>query len=254
MTHSRLYLLIVAALMAISSMLSSCIEDGFTTSSSDRLAFNMDTVAFDTVITLQGTATKQMVVYNRSPKQISISSIKVAGFASKGHFYLNVDGIRGDEFKNVEIRGNDSIYIFIEAYIDEMESDEPTFIEDQLDFVTNGVAQHVALTAWGQDVIRLNADTIDHNRRFTANIRRHMESVLVEDALPAPAAGSSAVQPSDRQLIATTISNPARMVRYLTEAFYRELTAAGFDDSNVTIAAAHLVNCIIHQGQPPKGE
>ena len=169
MTHSRLYLLIVAALMAISSMLSSCIEDGFTTSSSDRLAFNMDTVAFDTVITLQGTATKQMVVYNRSPKQISISSIKVAGFASKGHFYLNVDGIRGDEFKNVEIRGNDSIYIFIEAYIDEMESDEPTFIEDQLDFVTNGVAQHVALTAWGQDVIRLNADTIDHNRRFTAN-------------------------------------------------------------------------------------
>ena len=169
MTHSRLYLLIVAALMAISLMLSSCIEDGFTTSSSDVLAFNMDTVAFDTVITLQGTATKQMVVYNRSPKQISISSIKVAGLATKGHFYLNVDGIRGDEFHNVEIRGNDSIYIFIEARLDEMEQDEPTLIEDQLDFVTNGFPQHVALTAWGQDVIRLTADTIDHNRRFTAN-------------------------------------------------------------------------------------
>jgi hypothetical protein len=132
MTHSRLYLLIVAALLAISSLLSSCIDDGFTTSSSDVLAFNMDTVAFDTVITLQGTATKQMIVYNRSPKQINISSIKVAGLASKGHFHLSVDGIRGDEFQNVEIRANDSIYIFIEARLDEMEQDEPTFIEDRL--------------------------------------------------------------------------------------------------------------------------
>lgn len=94
-------------LMALTVLLGSCIEDGFTTSSSDVLAFNTDTVAFDTVITLQGTATKQMVVYNRSKKQINISSIKVAGLSSKGHFHLNVDGIRGDEFQNVEIRGND---------------------------------------------------------------------------------------------------------------------------------------------------
>lgn len=169
MTHSRLYLLIVAASLAISSLLSSCIEDGFTTSSSDVLAFNMDTVAFDTVITLQGTATKQMVVYNRSSKQINISSIKVAGLASKGHFHLNVDGIRGDEFQNVEIRGNDSIYIFIEARLDEMEQDEPTLIEDRLEFVTNGMSQKVALTAWGQDVVRIFGDTISSSRRFTAN-------------------------------------------------------------------------------------
>ena len=169
MTHSRIYLLIVAALLAISSLLSSCIEDGFTTSPNDVLAFNMDTVAFDTVITLQGTATKQMIVYNRSPKQINISSIKVAGLASKGHFHLNVDGIRGDEFKNVEIRGNDSIFIFIEAKLDEMESNDPTLIEDRLEFVANGVQKSVLLSAWGQDVIRLSGDTISRNRRFTAD-------------------------------------------------------------------------------------
>lgn len=169
MTHSRIYLLIVAALLAISSLLSSCIEDGFTTSPNDVLAFNMDTVAFDTVITLQGTATKQMIVYNRSPKQINISSIKVAGLASKGHFHLNVDGIRGDEFQNVEIRGNDSIYIFIEARLDEMEQDEPTFIEDRLEFVTNGKSQEVTLTAWGQDVVRVFGDTISRSRHFNAN-------------------------------------------------------------------------------------
>ena len=169
MTHTRIYLLIVASVLAISTLLSSCIEDGFTTLSSDYLAFNRDTVAFDTVITLQGTATKQMVVYNRSPKQISISSIKVAGLATKGHFFINVDGMRGDEFHNVEIRGNDSIYIFIEARLDEMEQDEPTYIEDRIEFETNGMSQKVTLTAWGQDVVRIVGDTIGTDTRFTAN-------------------------------------------------------------------------------------
>lgn len=169
MTHIKHLFWIV--LMASVAMLAftSCIEDGFTTSSSDVLAFNTDTVAFDTVITLQGTATKQMVVYNRSKKQINISSIKVAGQATKGHFFLNVDGVRGNEFQNVEIRGNDSIFIFIEARLDEMEKGEPTLLEDRIDFVTNGMPQHVTLTAWGQDVVRLNGDTIDNDMHLTAN-------------------------------------------------------------------------------------
>jgi len=151
---------VVAAVLCGCCVLTGCINDDFTTSSSDVLAFSTDTVAFDTVITLQGTATKQMVVYNRSAKQINISSIKVAGTATKGHFHLNVDGIRGDEFQNVEIRGNDSIYIFIEAKLDEMEQNNPTSLQDRLVFVTNGVEQSVVLTAWGQDVVRLNGDTI----------------------------------------------------------------------------------------------
>jgi len=149
-------------------LLTGCIDDGFTTSSGDVLTFSTDTVAFDTVITLQGTATKQMVVYNRSSKQVNISSISVAGIAAKGHFHLNVDGITGDKFENVEIRGNDSIYIFIEAYVDEMGKDDPTLLEDRIDFVTNGVQQQVALTAWGQDVVRLTGDTLTRNTTFTA--------------------------------------------------------------------------------------
>lgn len=169
MTQSRITLLWMAAFtLALSALFSSCIEDGFTTSSSDKLAFNTDTVAFDTVITLQGTATKQLVVYNHSPKQINISSIKVAGLTDKGHFHLNVDGLRGDEFHNVEIRGNDSIFIFIEAYLDEMERDEPTLLEDKLLFETNGVSQDVLLSAWGQDVVRINGDTISRNTTFRA--------------------------------------------------------------------------------------
>ena len=169
MTHTRFTIWLAVAVLALSALFSSCIEDGFTTSSSDKLAFNTDTVAFDTVITLQGTATKQMVVYNHSKKQINISSIKVEGQTTKGHFHLNVDGVRGDEFQNVEIRGNDSIYIFIEATLDEMERNEPTLIEDWLVFETNGVEQRVLLSAWGQDVIRIMGDTVMRKAHFTAD-------------------------------------------------------------------------------------
>lgn len=169
MSHTRINLWLALLALTMSALFSSCIEDGFTTSSSDVLTFSKDTIAFDTVITLQGTATKQMIVYNKNKKQINISSIKVAGLASKGHFHLNVDGIRGDEFKNVEIRGNDSIFIFIEAKLDEMESNDPTLIEDRLEFVANGVQKSVLLSAWGQDVIRLSGDTISGNGHFTAD-------------------------------------------------------------------------------------
>ena len=169
MTHSfRSLFCLLAVMVMMSGFFVSCIEDGFTTSQSDILAFSKDTVAFDTVITLQGTATKQMVVYNHSNKQINISSIRVAGLSDKGHFHLNVDGIRGDEFQNVEIRGNDSIFIFIEAYLDEMNRDEPTLLEDRLEFVTNGKNQSVLLSAWGQDVVRITGDTISRSTHFTA--------------------------------------------------------------------------------------
>ena len=54
MTHTRHILWIVAIACSVLTLaFTSCIEDGFTTSSSDVLAFNKDTVAFDTVITLQ---------------------------------------------------------------------------------------------------------------------------------------------------------------------------------------------------------
>ena len=54
-------------------MLTACINDDYTTSSNDVLTFSADTVSFDTVVTQQGTPTKQFVVYNKSNKQVSIS-------------------------------------------------------------------------------------------------------------------------------------------------------------------------------------
>lgn len=147
---------------------SSCIEDGFTTSSSDVLEFSNDSVIFDTVITTQGTITKQFLVYNRSKKQINISSIKVEG-VSDAQFYINVDGLKGKEFHDIEVRGGDSIYVFVEGYIDELKKNDPTEFTDYIEFVTNGVTQKVTINAWGQDVIRFTGDTLWTDTKFYAS-------------------------------------------------------------------------------------
>lgn len=159
------------ALMAvvIMAIASSCIKDEFTTSPSDVLAFSVDTVAFDTVITGDGTPTKQFVVYNRSKKMINISSIRVAG-ESKGHFFLNVDGTKGDVIENIEIRGEDSIFVFVESRLDPTGKTEPEEITDKIEFVTNGVKQHVTLHAWAQDAVLFKNLVLDSDTRLRAGV------------------------------------------------------------------------------------
>lgn len=147
--------------------LTACINDDYTTSSTDVLTFSTDSVTFDTVVTRQGTPTKQFVVYNRSKKQVSISSIKVEG-NDKGRFFINVDGVKGEEFHNVDIRGGDSIFVFVECYVNEATTQEPVKVTDRIEFVTNGVTQHVTLHAWGQDVVPIYGDTIYEDMHLDA--------------------------------------------------------------------------------------
>lgn len=159
--------LIYAMLVGVVMMATACIEDDFTTSSSDVLEFSCDTLAFDTVFTELGTPTKRFTVYNRHKKMINISSVKFEG-TNGGRFYLNVDGMTGEEFHNVEIRGEDSIFVFVEAYIDPTNKNNPIEIKDNVQFVTNGVTQRVLVTAWGQDVVRKYGEVIESDTRFTA--------------------------------------------------------------------------------------
>lgn len=156
----RLHTIIFIITAAIGMALTSCIEDGFTTSSNDVLEFSTDTLAFDTVLTEEGTSTLHFMVYNRHKKMINISSITLDG-NDGGQFYINVDGVSGTSFSNVEIRGEDSIYVFVEASLSATGNDLPIEIKDKINFLTNGVEQQVVLTAWGQDVTRMYAPTID---------------------------------------------------------------------------------------------
>lgn len=85
-----------------------------------------------------------------------------------GLFRLNVDGITGVEFRDIEIRGKDSIFVFVEATLPDRNLTKPTTYERHLTFTTNGVARDVVITATGLDATRLQGVTITGDTRFTA--------------------------------------------------------------------------------------
>ena len=104
----------IALSILAGSLLTSCIDDDFTTNPSHVLAFSTDTVAFDTVFTTIGSSTRSFRVYNPNKKSLNISSIKLAD-AERSGFHINVDGMSGDQFTDVEIRGKDSIFVFVKG-------------------------------------------------------------------------------------------------------------------------------------------
>lgn len=125
-------------------------EDDLTTDPSARLAFSTDTVTFDTVFTEIGSATLRFTVRNNNAERVRISSIRLKS-GSSSSFRINVDGVPGGEIRDLEIRGRDSAFVFVEVTVDPTNQNSPLVIFDAIEFVTNGNVQEVVLQAWGQD-------------------------------------------------------------------------------------------------------
>lgn len=120
----------VTFLCAISLLIfSSCRKDFSTVLSSGNLSFSKDTVYLDTVFTNIGSSTYNLKVYNKSNKNISIPSVAL-GRGENSFYRLNVDGIPGKVFENVEILAKDSLYIFIETTIDYSQVSNPIYTDD----------------------------------------------------------------------------------------------------------------------------
>lgn len=165
----------------LTTLTCSCIEDGFTSSPSDQPEFSVDTLRLGTVFTGEGTATNRFVVRNRHSKGLSISSINLSGEAAE-YFRLNVDGMSGHSFTDVEIRAKDSIYIFVEATFPVHGMIEEQLREATLDFVTNGVQRSVVLTASGLDVNNISSIIINSDDSWTSAIPyRILDSIVVEE-------------------------------------------------------------------------
>lgn len=51
-----------------------------------------------------------------------------------------------------------------------------------------------------------------------------------------------------QKLLVTSVRNPSKVVRLLTESFYKQLVKAGFNTGHITTAASTLLECIV---KPP---
>lgn len=189
----KLLIFILTIIGGIGLMSTSCISDAVSTSPNDILTFSRDTVNFDTVFTDLGTPTARLIVANRAKKAINISSIRLKN--PESNFQINVDGVSAKSFQDVEIWREDSIYVFIECYIPETSGNEPYRVEDELEFVTNGVTQTVLLEAYGQNVTRLRASRIASDTRFTAD-----RPYVVFDSLVVERGATLSIDPDVRLL------------------------------------------------------
>ena len=141
---------LVLFLLALATSLWTCRKDRFTTDPGARLEFSMDTVFFDTVFTTIGSTTQLVKVYNRNDQPVRISNIELEGGTSSD-YRINVDGIPGDSFTDVEVGAGDSLWMFVEVTIDPGDQNLPFIVEDRVRFETNGNEQNVELVSWGQN-------------------------------------------------------------------------------------------------------
>lgn len=119
-----------------------------------RLTFSTDTLRFDTVFTAQGSATAQLLVYNRNASAMIIDRVWLTDGTA---FRANIDGEpQLSRLTRLQINGGDSMFVFIRVEIDPLNVNSPVLVADQLHFhLANGTTQDVELEAYGQDVTRI---------------------------------------------------------------------------------------------------
>lgn len=191
---NRYICLSIISLLVISGFLFSCDDqEKYSTNPSHHLLFSNDTIHFDTIFTTIGSSTRVLKVYNRNEENLKLSSVRLVGSEQSG-FRVNVDGHSGREFNDLEIRSNDSMYIFVEVKVDPQDKANPILIKDSLIFqMTNGIQQDVKLLAYGQDVLKLHGKVIDKDTVFNS-----LRPILVYDSLRVNEGVTLTIEPGTR--------------------------------------------------------
>lgn len=147
-------------------LLWSCKKESFTTSSDASLITGDDTLKFDTVFTTLGSITQAFTIVNDNNQKLRISNIKLGGGASS-FFKMNVDGVPGTDFSNIELNANDSMYVFVKVTIDPSITNQPFVVNDSITITYNGNTVIKQLEAYGQNANFINAPAIAANTTWT---------------------------------------------------------------------------------------
>jgi hypothetical protein len=153
-------LFVIVPLLICSMLMNGCHKEQFSTHGD--LGFSTDTLTFDTVFTTLGSTTRYFLIRNTQSKSLNISDIKLLQLSGT-QFRINVDGVNGTEFKNVDVPAHDSLYVFVEVTIQPNNANNPFVIFDKVQFITNGVTQNVVLEAMGQNAHYHFSDSITAN-------------------------------------------------------------------------------------------
>jgi hypothetical protein len=140
----------------------SCKKEGFITSTDALLRTSVDTLHFDTVFTTTGSITQLFKIFNGNDKKLNLSSVKLMGGNSSA-FKMNVDGLPGTSFSNIEIAPNDSVYVFVSVSINQSTANLPFIVQDSVQINYNGNTRWIQLDAFGRNA------NFYRNRRITTD-------------------------------------------------------------------------------------
>ena len=163
------FILIAASLVSLQSCDDS---DSFSTNRSDILSFSRDTVSLDTVFSTVPTPTYTFWVYNNNDEGLRLRQVRLQRGNQSG-FRVNVDGsyldnTQGSLVHNLEVRGGDSIRVFVELTSPRNHSELPQLVEDNLIFsLESGVEQKVNLRAYSWDALLCHDVTISRDSVIT---------------------------------------------------------------------------------------
>ena len=170
--------IICVALLSISS----CRKDFSTIPNFGNLQFSKDTVFLDTIFTNIGSATYNLKVYNRGSNAITIPTIQLKNGTSS-NYRLNVDGVPGKEFNDVDILAKDSIFVLIETTVNVTNEPNPLYTDkilfdngtnqQAIDLVT--LVEDATFIFPGKDAISMKIDSLTLNGEPTAIKGRFLE-------------------------------------------------------------------------------
>lgn len=146
-----------------------CRKDGLITSPDALLFTSADTLSFGKLFTGSGSITQSFKIFNGNEQRLLLSSIRLAGGATSS-YQMNVNGVPGTDFSNIEIAGGDSIYVFVSAFVPPSGEVLPFLVRDSISIEWNNNQSFVQLTSEGRNARWLEGGTIATDSVFTNDL------------------------------------------------------------------------------------
>ncbi len=163
------FLLIFFSLLLSCIYFPSCKKDSFITGRDAKLTTSTDSLKFDTVFTVTGSITKSFKILNNNDQKLLLSKIKLGG-GLFSPYKMNVNGLATAEANNIEIAGNDSIYVFVTVTVNPTTANLPFILGDSIAINYNGLTKFVHLEAFGQNAVFIRNGLVAGNVTFTNSL------------------------------------------------------------------------------------
>ncbi len=136
--------------LSLSLFFFSCRKDSFISSPDARVTLTADTLKYDTVFVTAGSVYQSFRIINDNDRKLRLSGLQLMG-GTTSVYKMNVDGVSGTQFSNIEIDANDSLYVFVQVNVNPNAVNLPFVLRDSIRVNYNGNTRWVQLEAWGQN-------------------------------------------------------------------------------------------------------